>query len=234
MVYKARPDSHRSFVLALIPVHNEELTLTVLLRSILSLQLPLEICIVDSACSDSTILLAKHYPLHILHAPQKGYAQALYCGYQYALKCGFQGVIQIDSDLQHPPVYIPYLYHALSNADWVIGSRQNTGTYGSFFRRMGAFLNRSVIAQTNLKDLSSGFWAFNQKTLSFFVNHFPVVHTEAPLRLQALAYGLRIKECPLPMAERTDGISMHQGFSSLRHGLSTIYQSYQLKKKHLF
>ena len=194
----------------------------------------MDICVVDSFCTDSTIALVKRYPVKILTAKHKGYANALLCGYQYAKKCGAQTIVQLDADGQHPVSYIPHLSGALSEADWVIGSRHCTGSYGSLLRRTGAFFAQRLLNQPGLCDLSSGFWAFNSETLSFFLKTFPVTYTEAPLRIQGLAQGLRLVEQPLPMPERQQGHSMHRGFSSLKHGISMLYQSHKLKKKYLF
>ncbi|MEC7986729.1 MAG: glycosyltransferase family 2 protein [Myxococcota bacterium] len=220
-------------MLVILPAHNEEQSLPTVLRELLRLPLNMDICVVDSQCSDDTISLIRSYPVQILTAERKGYANALLCGYRYAQTCGAQTIVQLDADGQHPVSYIPHLVRVLSQVDWVVGSRHRTGSGGALMRRAGAFCTKTLLSQTGLCDLSSGFWAFNKTTLSFFLQTFPVAFTEAPLRIQALSKGIRIMEQSLPMSEREQGYSMHRGVASWKHGVSMWLKSRKLKKKYL-
>ena len=85
----------------LIPVHNEALYISHVLRDLFRLYPKAQVCLVDSMCSDESMYLARAYPIHVCRAREIGYAQALFCGYKFLVQHGWESVVQLDADGQH-------------------------------------------------------------------------------------------------------------------------------------
>jgi len=217
----------------LIPVHNEAVNISSLLRRILWVDSAAQICLVDSACCDESMGLANGYPVHIRSAP-KGYAQALAVGYRFAVQHQWTHLIQLDADGQHDPIYAHALYGMLSKADWVIASRHRTGSFGGLMMRSMAMLSRKMWLPENLQDPSSGYWGLNQKMIQRFSALFPVDFTEIPLRISQQQEGVRIREICIPMQHRKEGISMNSGFKGVVHGLRMLDACRKAKKNREF
>lgn len=116
----------------IIPVYNEEGTLEILVRRVLSvdlsgLNLSLEIVVVDDCSKDGTLDIAKHLAAEekirlIAHEKNQGKGGALQTGFQAA-----QGDIILiqDADLEYDPEEYPKLLKPIldGKADVVFGSR---------------------------------------------------------------------------------------------------------------
>ena len=216
----------------LIPVHNEALYISRLLRDIYRIYPHARVCLVDSCCSDESISLARSYPIHLCKAQEIGYAQALLCGYQFLVAHGWEHAIQIDADGQHDVSYARVLHYELNTADWVIGSRHKTGSHISARKKVAFWLGRRLLKELNLADVSSGYWALNRRAIHYFCDIFPLRYTEAPLRLRASKDGLRIKETSLAVSHRDYGVSMHAGIKGFVHGTKMLGHGWLYKKKH--
>jgi glycosyltransferase involved in cell wall biosynthesis len=201
-----------------------------LLRDIFRHDPEAQICIVNSASTDEGIPLAKGYRVTICHS-EKGYTQALASGYQFAVSQRWKSLIQIDGDGQHNPLYARALHNQLSDADWVIASRDDTGSSGSIFVRCAAWMGNRWLLSNKITDPSSGFWALNERMILRFSSLFPVLFTEIPLRLTELDAGIRIHEVPVPMNVRREGISMNSGLKGGIHGLRMLMFGWKTKKK---
>jgi len=214
----------------LVPVHNEALNISSMIRRILWIDTAAQICIVNSASKDDSVNLAKGYPVHIISAP-KGYTQALAIGYQFAVQQKWTHLIQLDADGQHDPVYANVLYRALSNVDWAIGSRHNTGSFGTSIMRAMAYFSRKKYLPADLHDPSSGYWALNERMIHIFAERFPVEFTEIPLRLSLLISGIRIQEICVPMLSRSEGVSMNAGINGVIHGFKMLFACRKIQRK---
>ena len=69
----------------------------------------------------------------VISASQVGYLQALKTGYRFLLQqSDCHTVVQLDADGQHNPLHIPRLIVHIqpdsSTPQWIVGSRNNTGT----------------------------------------------------------------------------------------------------------
>ena len=183
---------------------------------------------IDSASQDEGIALLKGYNVHVLSAP-KGYAQALAVGYQHAYNEGWGSLVQLDGDGQHHPMYARGLHNMLSQADWVIGSRHETGSLGNVGIRFSSWLSRKVLLPSTLHDPSSGYWALNARMIERFAELFPVEFTELPLRISQLD-SARICEYCVPMKGREEGESMNAGWKGIQHGIRMIVHGWLMQK----
>ena len=187
------------------------------------------VCVVNSASSDESLELVQGYHVQIINAPQ-GYAQALSFGYRYACEQDWDSLVQLDGDGQHHPMYAKGLHDNLKNADWVIGSRQSTGSYGNWGVRVSSWMGTKFYLSGKFMDPSSGYWALNKMMIKRFDEIFPVLYTELPLRMSQMETA-RILEYPIPMRMREKGTSMNAGLKGIIHGLHMMVYAHRMQKK---
>lgn len=210
-------------------MHNEAENISAVIRGIFSHDPESNICVINSASSDEGITLIRGYKVHVIDAPQ-GYTQALSYGYRYACEQGWDSLVQLDGDGQHHPMYAKGLHRHLTHADWVIGSRHCTGSYGNWGVRLSSWLGTSLFLSEQLMDPSSGYWALNKMMIHRFADMFPILYTELPLRMSQLQTA-QIYEYPIPMSPRQEGVSMNAGWKGVSHGLRMIKHAYRIQKK---
>lgn len=223
----------------LIPAHNEEEAIQDVLEAVRQYAPKEEIVVVDSCCTDDTANIAKNFGATVIQASQKGYWNALTTGYSYALDKDTEYLIQLDGDGQHPAAAIPRLRHQLKQTektekvDWVVGSRQNTGSYLPLERRFAQkIFSRVVEWKTGqyLGDISSGFWALNQRALRVLLD-YPYQNGDVLIRVYGLQKGLNIKEISAPMQERKSGQSMHSRLTAGLYVVRLIQEWQHLNKQ---
>ena len=119
--------------IALVPAHNEELTVAGVVDEIKAFDLDFEVLVIDDGSTDRTAELAEGAGAHVVRLPYNlGIGGAVQTGIQYARNHDFDLAVQVDGDAQHPPGEIPKLLEPIieDRADLVIGSRfLGTGDY---------------------------------------------------------------------------------------------------------
>lgn len=126
-----------------IPCHNEEFNLRILVSTICEavdpLQLPYEIIITDDCSTDNSWALLKE----LAAGDQRVRAQrfASNCGQSAALWSGLQAargiyLVTLDADLQNDPKDLPKMLEALNNYDCVCGTRVQARKKGDPFLRL--------------------------------------------------------------------------------------------------
>ena len=212
----------------LIPAHNEERTIGSLLFQIKTKYPKLDIVVVNSNCTDNTAQIANVCGATVINTNKTGYWQALRAGYHHCLEQDYKTIIQMDADGQHPTSAISRLLHASSEHEWVIGSRNNTGSYCSIKTRIGQkYLTYFVGKKHNLycSDISSGFWCLQKQTCEQLLKYTGET-ADAAIRAYAHSKGIAIHEIPVAMMNRKTGKSMHDGFSSLVNFTKTFRDLY--------
>ncbi len=179
-----------SKVAVVIPTYNEADTLPVLVKRLFALPLPgLAVIVADDNSPDGTGRVADELAaaengaedgaaeerMIVLHRPGKaGIGRAYIAGMQVALDRGFDVVVQMDSDLSHPPEAIPGMVGTLfaTEAGVVIGSRYVNGgslseEWGRYRKFLSAWANFYVNAILHLRinDATGGFKAWRADVL---------------------------------------------------------------------
>lgn len=199
---------------ALIPAHDEAPRIQAVLRA-----LDLPVLVVDDRSTDGTADVARDAGATVIPSQHAGYAGTIRTGHRWLLDHGVTRAVQLDADGQHPPAAVHALLAALPRANWVIGSRQGTDSPTSWSRRAGnRLLGLGVRALTGarLDDVTSGFWALDQRALRLFAS-FTADVADANVRVAALKAGLRVHEVPVAMPDRDSGASMHDGWRGVRN-----------------
>ena len=102
-------------------------------------------------------------------------------------------------------------------ADIVIGSRfiKRTNYKHSLFRRMGTALFQSIIklvCEKKITDPTSGLQVLKKNVYERYskISNYPE-YPDANLIIEMLLLGYKIKEVPVKMKARENGVSMHSG-----------------------
>ena len=179
-----------------------------------------DLLVVDDDSPDGTgrILddIAKDEPsLAVVHrAGKSGLASAHLLAMRYALDHGYEALVTMDADGSHLPAQIPRLLDAMSQSDFVIGTRYRGGSHraGSLRRALSAGANglARVILPTGLSEYTTSFRAFDRAALgvlsgahfttggyAFFVECIEILHGS----------GLTMCEVPIDFVDRTHGSS---------------------------
>jgi len=135
-------------------------------------------------------------------------------GYLFALKNNYDIAIQFDGDGQHDPAFIRNLIQPIINkeADICIGSRfiVKEGFQTSRMRRLGIkFLSfvSYFLCGVRIKDVTSGFRAVNKRFINFYAHNYAQDYPEPEAIIAAVLTGGHIKEIPVIMKERKNGVS---------------------------
>lgn len=181
------------------------------------------ILIVDDESQDGTAEVAEKIGqstgqiLVMRRVGKKGIGSAYKDGFRLALAQGNDGVIEMDADLSHDPVYLPSFFEKLEEGyDIVIGSRYVPGGSAprwSLYRRLVSKLtNLSVgfLLGLRAKDCTSGYRAYSAKALETIdLNSVKsegyAFQVEMVMRCQRA--GLRIFETPITFIDRNMGES---------------------------
>ncbi|MEM1577881.1 MAG: glycosyltransferase [Candidatus Pacearchaeota archaeon] len=222
----------------IIPTKNEEGNIGNIIKKILKLKLRnYEIIIADSNSKDNTVNIAKNFakkfPIKIIQTGNADLSNAVKIAINYA-----KGdiILVMDADLEHPPEFIPKILKELKENDIVIASRYIKGakTYQSFLKRFVSriyiLLTHLIIPSTkNIKDPSSGFFAFRKKILKNI--KLEPIGFKILLEILVKAKYNKVSEVPFNFMSRKSGKSkfnLKQAFISFKHLLKLA----KYKKEH--
>ena len=166
--------------IVVVPTYNEAENLPALADSLLAIEPPLDVLIVDDASPDGTGemgngIAAREPRFHVLHRTgPRGYAAASREGLRHALDRGYEVVCTMDADLSHDPTTIPALLAAVAEgADLAIGSRYVPGgdivvDWGPVRRAVsrGGSMYARLMTGAQVQDCTSGFRCYRASSLA--------------------------------------------------------------------
>jgi glycosyltransferase involved in cell wall biosynthesis len=206
-------------ILIIVPCYNEQSAIGSVVseinqvRQLMNLQL--DILVVNDCSTDNSLQVIKELACIHLNLPVNlGIGGAMHAGYKYAFRNNYDIAVQVDGDGQHPADELVKILEPIldGRADVVIGSRflNNTGFQSTALRRMGInyfrWLNRFLVGQT-IFDSTSGFRAFNRKTILIVNDYYPDEYPEPESIVQFGLHKLRIQEVSVMMRDRQGGVS---------------------------
>jgi dolichol-phosphate mannosyltransferase len=194
--------------LTALPVYNEVQYVAAALAG--ALNYSQEVLVVDDGSSDGTSeALAARDDIHVVrHSSNQGYGAALCSAFRFALDRGYDLLVTIDCDGQHQPQLIPRFIETLveQNADIVSGSRYLRKFPGdSEPPPERQRINRVITEEVNLRlglqltDAFCGFKAYRVPVLAKFRLTDPGYAMPLELWVQAVHFGLKIVEVPVPL-----------------------------------
>jgi len=202
-------------ILIIVPAYNEERSIGEVIEGVQRCLPQSDILVVNDGSTDRTSEKAKASHAIVLDLPfNLGIGGAVQTGYRYACEKGYDIAVQVDGDGQHSPHEIIKLVDALEKkkVDMVIGSRfiGNPGYRASPMRRLGiAILSRiiSLIVRQKVTDPTSGFRAVNRHAIQLFASDYPQDYPEPEILVLLSRCGLKMKEIPVKIVQRSYGES---------------------------
>lgn len=219
-------------ILILIPCHNEQGRIGHVIGEIRKSIPAADIAVIDDCSSDGSAIEAAAGGAKVLPlCTNLGYGAALETGYLYAVRKGYDIVLQMDGDGQHRADQFPALLRPIQEgeADMVIGSRYMSNSARASagpVRRLGHKVFAGIIftlSGMRITDPTSGFQALNNRALELFASgNFPCDFPDSDVILMAKMSGLRIREVPAIMQERSGGESMHSGLKPVYYSIKML------------
>lgn len=202
-------------ILVIIPAYNEEKSIKSVVDSIKKYNGDIDYVVINDCSKDSTKEILAENNMNYISLPSNlGIGGGVQTGYKYAVDNDYDIAIQIDGDGQHDPSFIKKLIEPILNneADMVIGSRfiENEGFQTSFMRRFGIrFLQRliRICCNANVTDVTSGFRATSKELTKVFSKEYAQDYPEPEAIIYSVLSGYIVKEIPVIMHERKEGIS---------------------------
>ncbi len=221
-----------SDVLVIVPAYNEAENIGRVIADLKTLDLNPDILVVNDGSQDGTYDNAKATrQALVVNLPNNlGIGGAVQTGFKWAARRGYRLAVQFDGDGQHIAGEIPKLLNALEKkgAGMVIGSRfieRHSGYRSTFVRRLGIkvfmVVNSLLIGQT-ITDNTSGFRAYDRRTIEFLARHYPVDYPEPEAVILLGKNGFHLAEVPTRMLERQSGGSSIHGFLSLYYMVKVL------------
>lgn len=220
-------------VLIIMPAYNEAENIEKVLKEIKKDIDYADILVINDCSTDNTReIVIKNKVKCITNVFNMRYAMAIQTGLKYARDNDYDYVIQMDADGQHIAKEAEKLYHEMkkSKVDIVIGSRyvKEMGYTCPFFRRVGTKMFEIMIrmfCHQKIADPLSGFQCLNKRVIEKYskIGEYPE-YPDANLVIEMLLQGYKIKEVPVKMRLRENGVSMHSGiFKPIRYMIEQLY-----------
>lgn len=223
-------------VLLIIPSYNEEENVLNNYKKIINYnkknKLKLDAIVINDGSTDKTEEICKKNNIpYISLVHNLGIGGAVQTGYKYALENNYDIAVQFDGDGQHDVNYVKHIIEPIINneCDMVIGSRfidkQSSEFKSSFARRIGISIISffmKLFTRKKVYDTTSGFRAVNKKIIKLFSNDYPVEYPEPVSTVEILKSGYFVKEVPVSMNERENGISSIKAWKKIYYMLNVI------------
>lgn len=200
-------------IAVLIPCYNEELTIEKVIKDF-KRELPeADIYVYNNNSKDKTAEIAKKAGAIVRNEYRQGKGNVVRTMFR---EIDADIYVMVDGDDTYPAEFVHKLIEPIKNkeADMTIGDRLSNGTYQKEnkrpFHEFGNNLVRkgiNVLFKTKLKDIMTGYRAFNK----MFVKNMPVLspkfEIETEMSLYALDKKYIIKEIPIIYRDRPEGSS---------------------------
>lgn len=161
-----------------LPTYNERQNIEVFLRSVRSLDVPIDVLVVDDDSPDGTAEAARALcdelgGIDVLErADKEGLGSAYRAGFAAVLEADYDVIVSMDADLSHDPAVIPSMLGLIDGgADAVIGSRYVPGggttdwpVHRRLLSKWGNTYTRTVL-RLPARDCTSGFRAYTADAL---------------------------------------------------------------------
>lgn len=216
-------------ILIFTATYNESENITVLVNSILALNLNANILVVDDNSPDGTgsILMGmgkENKRIKVIIRDEKlGLGSAHKLAFKYAKKHNYDVLITLDADHSHNPMDIPRLMEQLQNYDFVIGSRYVKGgscNYSGYrkFISLAANFSSKILLNMPINELTTSFRAFNRKAIDK-ISQRRILSQGYSFFLESIyniqISGLKIGEIPINFIDRKHGTSKIPKFEAI-------------------
>lgn len=204
-------------ILIIVPAFNEADNIRGVIHKLHNENEDWDVLVINDASSDDTSLIARETGLaEVINLPfNLGIGGCVQTGFRYARNKDYDFALQFDGDGQHSAEEIYKLLEIVisDEADVAIGSRfsrKHDGFKSSLLRRMGIRIFEwfsYLLIQQHITDHTSGFRAYNRKSVYFLAEYYPSDYPEPEVVILLGKNGFRMKETFTQMHERKGGVS---------------------------
>lgn len=218
-----------------MPVYNEEEAITSVLdewrKQLDSLQINYTFCILNDGSKDTTLSIlnkyADHYPqLKIIDKSNSGHGQTCLTGYRIALESKAEWILQLDSDGQCDPQYLPKFIAAASSSKAVYGYRKHREDGFARFL-ISRFVTLFTLAATGkwIKDANVPYRLISADLMQSSVPKIQDDFFLVNIYLSVLiSQQTRIKWVDITFRDRSGGSPSIKTFSFVKHGVTLFKQ----------
>lgn len=211
--------------LVIIPTYNEKENIVMMLETVMGLEFPFDVLIVDDGSPDGTARLveevASNYPdrIHLLERKGKlGLGTAYIAGFKWALEMHYEYIFEMDCDFSHDPQDLVRLRIpcAEGGAGVAVGSRYVKGggvvdwPLGRRLISKGASIYVNMVLWLGVKDSTAGFVAYKREVLEAMdleAIRFIGYAFQIEMKFRAKRLGFKITEVPISFCDRILGTS---------------------------
>ncbi|HYW35071.1 MAG TPA: polyprenol monophosphomannose synthase [Balneolaceae bacterium] len=211
--------------IVVVPTYNEAHNIEKIVRTVMELEEPIDLLVVDDASPDGTgnIVreLQKTYAdrLHLIERSGKlGLGSAYVQGFKFALEHGYTYICEMDADFSHDPKDLPRLVECVrsGHADVAVGSRYKNGIsiinwpLSRLILSYSANVYARIITGIPIRDMTAGFKCIHRKVLEALSldrissNGYAF---QIELHFRAWKAGFTIGEVSIIFREREEGVS---------------------------
>jgi len=233
----------REQVAVVIPILDEELTISSTLLDFSAVLGDAFFVVVDNGSTDESVEKAENFFQSgtvrgvVLREPRPGKSEAVRTGLHFV---DADVYIMVDGDSTYPADVAPQMVHLIRSgaAEMVVGDRMTNGSYHQEIqRRLHGFGNKSfgrlmqLLFGESLQDVLSGYRAFSRKFIYTYPNVSSGFSLEVDLTAHSLDKRLNVQEIPVAYRDRPAGSqsklnTFRDGFRLLRTalGLARLYR----------
>lgn len=218
-------------ILAVLPAFNEGKNISQTVLDIRQNFPAADVLVINDCSLDETSEVSKITGAKVIDLPVNlGIGGAVQTGLIYARENNYDIAFQFDGDGQHRGDEIELILKPIldKTADTVIGSRflrNDNGFKSSPIRRVGIriiSLINSLIIKQKVTDCTSGFRAYNRKTIAFLADNYPIDFPEPEAVILLGKNNFKIVEVPVMMKARANGNSSISGLKSIYYMIKVL------------
>lgn len=219
-------------ILIAVIAYNEAKSIGNVIDDLNSHNIGYDIIVIDNGSFDNTRKICENKKIRVISHCINSDINGTWKTYlNYACKKDYDIVCQFDGDGQHLAKELPKIIDPIKNkeANQVIGSRflSNNTFKSSLLRRIGIRLFSIILSgifQYKIKDVTSGFIAFDRRVISFFSNYYKSeINDSNQTHLLSYYSGAKIKEVPVEMNLRMHGSSLFNWLNSIVYPFNGIF-----------
>ena len=211
--------------IVIIPTYNEKENIVKMLETLMGLEFPFDVLIVDDDSPDGTARLveevASSFPdrIHLLERKGKlGLGTAYIAGFKWALERHYEYIFEMDCDFSHDPQDLVRLRIPCAEgvAGVTVGSRYVKGggvvdwPLGRRLISKGASIYVNMVLWLGVKDSTAGFVAYKREvleTMDLEAIRFIGYAFQIEMKFRAKNLGFKITEVPIRFCDRILGTS---------------------------
>lgn len=209
--------------LAIIPAYNEQGNILRTVNDLRENAPDFDYVVINDCSTDDTLSVCRENHLNVVSLPVNlGIGGCVQTGYTYARDRGYDLAVQFDGDGQHNASYLDAMTEKLlrEELDMVIGSRyiERKGFQSTGLRQAGiryfTWLIRRMTGQT-ITDPTSGMRLCNRDVIEIYAEDYPRDYPEPESVTAILHMGKKVRELPVMMNERREGVSSISPLNSI-------------------